>query len=95
MRLFQASELQMGTPGAAFGALSGSDDIVFDMTLLDFAERLRTVQQIFQSIRRSRSRRAWVVGRGSRRSTVRCPVPVVSPSTIPGVHVSKMECARR
>ncbi|MBP2647902.1 MAG: hypothetical protein H6Q77_1526 [Gemmatimonadetes bacterium] len=48
MRLFQASELQMGTAGAAFGALSGSDDIVFDMTLLDFAERLRTVQQIFQ-----------------------------------------------
>lgn len=48
MRLLQTSELQMGTAGAAFGALSGSDDIVFDMTLLDFAERLRTVQQIFQ-----------------------------------------------
>jgi hypothetical protein len=48
MRLFQPSEMQMGTAGAAFGALSGSDDIVFDMTLLDFAERLRTVQQIFQ-----------------------------------------------
>ena len=48
MRLFQPSELQMGTAGAAFGALSGSDDMVFDMTLLDFAERLRTVQQIFQ-----------------------------------------------
>ena len=48
MRLLQASELQMGTAGAAFGALSGSDDIVFDMTLLDFAERLRTVQQVFQ-----------------------------------------------
>ena len=46
MRLFQASELQMGTAGAAFGALSGADDIVFDMTLLDFAERLRTVQQV-------------------------------------------------
>jgi len=46
MRLFQASEMQMGTAGAAFGALSGSDDIVFDMTLLDFAERLRTVQQV-------------------------------------------------
>lgn len=48
MRLFQPSELQLGTAGAAFGALTGSDDIVFDMTLLDFAERLRTVQQIFQ-----------------------------------------------
>jgi len=48
MRLFQASELQLGTAGAAFGALTGSDDIVFDMTLQDFAERLRTVQQIFQ-----------------------------------------------
>lgn len=48
MRLFQASEMQMGTAGAAFGALTGSDDVVFDMTLLDFAERLRTVQQIFQ-----------------------------------------------
>ena len=48
LRLFQPSELQMGTAGAAFGALTGSDDIVFDMTLLDFAERLRTVQQVFQ-----------------------------------------------
>ena len=48
LRLVQASELQLGTAGAAFGALSGSDDIVFDMTLLDFAERLRTVQQVFQ-----------------------------------------------
>ena len=48
MRLFQPSELQLGTAGAAFGALTGSDDIVFDMTLLDFAERLRTVQQVFQ-----------------------------------------------
>ena len=48
MRLFQASEMQMGTAGAAFGALTGSDDVVFDMTLLDFAERLRTVQQVFQ-----------------------------------------------
>ena len=47
MRLFQPSELQLGTAGAAFGALTGSDDIVFDMTLLDFSERLRTVQQIF------------------------------------------------
>ena len=48
MRLFQPSELQLGTAGAAFGALTGSDDIVFDMTLMDFAERLRTVQQILQ-----------------------------------------------
>lgn len=47
MRLFQPSELQLGTAGAAFGALTGSDDLVFDMTLLDFAERLRTVQQVF------------------------------------------------
>ena len=46
MRLFQASEMQMGTAGAAFGALTGSDDVVFDMTLLDFAERLKTVQQV-------------------------------------------------
>ena len=46
MRLFQASELQLGTAGAAFGALTGSDDVVFDMTLQDFAERLRTVQQV-------------------------------------------------
>jgi hypothetical protein len=46
MRLFQASEMQLGTAGAAFGALSGSDDIVFDMALQDFAERLRTVQQV-------------------------------------------------
>lgn len=46
MRLFQPSEMQLGTAGAAFGALTGSDDIVFDLSLQDFAERLRTVQQV-------------------------------------------------
>ena len=48
LRLFQASELQLGTAGAAFGALSGADDIVFDLGTMDFAEKLRAVQQIVQ-----------------------------------------------
>lgn len=46
MRLLVPSEMQLGTAGAAYGALTGADDVVFDMTLLDFAERLRTVQQV-------------------------------------------------
>ena len=48
LRVFQASELQMGSAGGAFGALSGSDDMVFDLGPMDFAERLRAVQQVFQ-----------------------------------------------
>ena len=46
MRLLVASEMQLGTAGAAYGALTGADDVVFDMKLLDYAERLRTVQQV-------------------------------------------------
>jgi len=33
--------------GGAIGALTGADDEVFDLASLDYAARLRTVQQIF------------------------------------------------
>jgi hypothetical protein len=48
VRLIRKSEMQVG-PGAAGGAMSalvGADDEVYDLTPLDFAARLRTVQQI-------------------------------------------------
>lgn len=48
IRLFRSSEMQMGTAGGAFGALSGSDDIVFDMRTMDFAAKMRVVQQILE-----------------------------------------------
>src|SRR5512134_1344950 len=48
LRLIQPSEMQIGTGavGGATGALTGADDLVFDMRPLDFAERLRVVQQV-------------------------------------------------
>jgi hypothetical protein len=48
LRLIQPSEMQLGA-GAVAGAgsaLTGADDLVFDMRPLDFAERLRVVQQV-------------------------------------------------
>ena len=48
IRLFRSSEMQMGTAGGAFGALSGSDDIVFDMRTMDFAAKMRVVQQLLE-----------------------------------------------
>lgn len=48
MRLFQKSEMQLGAgvAGGAINALTGADDEVFDLSLMDFAEKLRTVQRI-------------------------------------------------
>ena len=48
LRLIQPSEMRIGTGNVAgaTGALTGSDDVVFDLTPLDFAARLRAVQQI-------------------------------------------------
>ena len=47
LRLIRKSEIQLGTPGAAIAALTGADDEVYDLTPLDFADRLRAVQKIF------------------------------------------------
>ena len=48
LRLIQPSEMRIGTGNVAgaTGALTGADDVVFDLTPLDFAARLRAVQQI-------------------------------------------------
>ncbi len=49
IRLIRKSEVQLEGGGAAAGAMSalvGADDEVYDLTPLDFADRLRTVQKI-------------------------------------------------
>jgi hypothetical protein len=46
-RLIRKSEMQLGTPGGAMAALTGADDEVYDLTPLEFADRLRAVQKIF------------------------------------------------
>ncbi len=49
IRLIQKSEVEMTGGGATAGAMSaltGSDDEVYDLTPLEFADRLRTVQKI-------------------------------------------------
>ncbi len=48
LRLIRKSEMRLGEAAAgAMSALTGSDDEIFDLTTLDYAARLRTVQQIF------------------------------------------------
>jgi hypothetical protein len=39
-------ELGAGAAGA-MGALTGSDDEIYDLTPLEFAERIRAIQKIF------------------------------------------------
>lgn len=48
VRLIRKSETSLGDGGAAgaMNALVGADDEVYDLTPLDFADRLRTVQKI-------------------------------------------------
>ena len=49
IRLIRKSEMQLGGEGAAAGAMNalvGGDDEIYDLTPLDFADRLRTVQKI-------------------------------------------------
>lgn len=48
LRLIQPSEMRIGagTVAGAMGALTGTDDVVFDLRPLDFGERLRVVQQV-------------------------------------------------
>lgn len=46
-RLIKKSDMQLGAGGGgAMAALVGADDEVFDLKPLEFAERLRTVQQL-------------------------------------------------
>jgi hypothetical protein len=48
LRLIKKSEMQLGNPaGGAMAALMGSDDEVYDLTPLEFPDRLRAVQKIF------------------------------------------------
>src|SRR6266850_2043975 len=48
LRLIQKSEVRVAEGAAAtFGALTGADDEVYDMQAMDFAAKLRTIQQVF------------------------------------------------
>jgi hypothetical protein len=48
LRLIKKSEMRPGDGGAgAMAALTGSDDEVYDLTPLEFADRLRAVQKVF------------------------------------------------
>jgi hypothetical protein len=47
IRLIRKSEMRLGDGAAAMSALTGSDDEVYDLTPLDFAERIRMIQKIF------------------------------------------------
>jgi hypothetical protein len=48
LRLIKKSEMELGAPGGgAMAALMGSDDEVYDLTPLEFSDRLRVVQKIF------------------------------------------------
>jgi hypothetical protein len=47
IRLIRKSEMRLGDGGAAaMSALTGSDDEIYDLTPLGFAERLRAIQKI-------------------------------------------------
>jgi hypothetical protein len=46
LRLIKKSEVQLGTGGGAFNALVGGDDEVYDLTPLEFADRVKAVQKI-------------------------------------------------
>jgi hypothetical protein len=47
IRLIRASEMEMGAGAAgAMSALTGGDDEVYDLTPLDFADRIRAIQKI-------------------------------------------------
>jgi hypothetical protein len=48
LRLIRKTEVQLGggDAGGAMGALTGADDEVYDLSPLEFAERIRTVQRI-------------------------------------------------
>jgi hypothetical protein len=49
IRLIRKSEVQLGDGATAgvIGALMGTDDEVYDLTPLEFADRIRAIQKIF------------------------------------------------
>ena len=49
IRLIQKSDVQLGDGaiGGAMNALTGGDDEIYDLTPLEFADRLRAIQKIF------------------------------------------------
>jgi hypothetical protein len=49
IRLIRKSEVQLGdgATAGAIGALMGTDDEVYDLTPLEFADRIRAIQKIF------------------------------------------------
>src|SRR5688572_15393423 len=49
IRLIRKSEIQLGDGAGAgvMSALTGGDDEIYDLTPLEFADRLRVVQKIF------------------------------------------------
>ena len=49
LRLIQKTEARIGTgeTAGAFAALTGADDEIYDMKPLDFAARVRAIQQVF------------------------------------------------
>jgi len=47
IRLIRKSEMRLGDGAAAMNALTGRDDEVYDLTPLEFAERVRAIQKIF------------------------------------------------
>jgi hypothetical protein len=49
IRLIRKSEVQLGdgATAGAMGALMGTDDEVYDLTPLEFADRIRAIQKIF------------------------------------------------
>jgi hypothetical protein len=48
VRLIRSSEMELGAGAAgAMNALTGGDDEVYDLTPLDFADRIRAIQKIF------------------------------------------------
>lgn len=49
VRLIRKTKVELGgaAGGGAMSALMGNDDEIYDLTPLDFAERVRTIQKIF------------------------------------------------
>ncbi len=48
LRLIRKTEVRLGEGGGGtMAALTGVDDEVFDFAVMDFADRVRTIQQIF------------------------------------------------
>lgn len=47
VRLIRKSEVHLGTGGGVFNALVGGDDEVYDLSPLEFADRVKAMQKIF------------------------------------------------